>query len=103
MINRKDLRALRRGEIPHIMLPDGYMLKLDDYNKVFLSRGGKKHYYLTDTFLDVLCNKKPINNNMLLFISIVKSIEGIAKRLKKESLTRIKLEKLIEEIKTKYE
>jgi len=103
MINRKDLRALRRGEIPHIILPDGYMLKLDDYNKIFISRGGKKHYYLTDAFLDVLCNKKPINNNMLLFLNIIKNIEGIAKRLKKESLTRIKLEKLIEEIKTKYE
>lgn len=103
MINRKDLKALRRGEIPHIMLPDGYMLKLDDYNKIFISRGGKKHYYLTDTFLEMLVNKKQTNNNMLLFINTIQSIDAIAKRLKKESLTRVKLEKLIEEIRTRYE
>ena len=103
MINRKDLKALRQGIIPYILLPDGYMLKIDDYDKITISRGGKKHYYLTDSFLECLIADKQRNNNMLLFINIIKQIEAIAKRLKKESLTRVKLEKLIEEIRTKYE
>lgn len=103
MINRKDLKDLRSGKLPEILLPDGYILRLDDYNKIFISRGGKRRYYLSDKFLSCLCSRNTDSSNMKLFIFIIKGIEEIAKRLKKESNTRVRLEKLLSEIKNKYE
>jgi len=102
MISRRHLKSLRKGDITQILLPDGYMLKLDDYKKIFISRGGKKKYYMSDKLLNSMCSNKP-SNNMLLLNHVLTSLEDMMKRLKKETITRTRIENLIGEIRHGYE
>ena len=103
MINRKELKMLKSGEIDYIPLPDGYQLSINENNQVYISRGGKKHYYLSDNFLKSMSGHHRNINQIKLIIFIINSIGEIIKRLKKESTTRIKLEELIKQIREKIE
>ena len=103
MINRKDLRDLRSGLIEYILLPDGYILSMNQTKQYYISRGAKKRYFLSEEFINNLCNKRPTSNNMNLIVRVLKQLEEITLRLKKESFTRIKIQKLVEEIRKNYE
>lgn len=98
MISHQELKLLKSGEIEFIPLPEGYRLTANEERQIFISRGGKKKYFLTDDFLKHLYSKKNINQTMTI-IKTIHKIENIIKRLKKESRTRIELENLLESIK----
>lgn len=99
MISRRELRLLKTGDIPYIPLPDGYQLANNEYGQIFLSRGGKKKkYYLTDAFLITLSGNRRDIDQIKLIVNIINSLEGIAKRLRLKSNTRIKIEDLVSDI-----
>lgn len=61
------MKRLKNGEIEQIFLRDRYLLKIDSDRKIFLSRGGKKRYYLTNAFIGSItdeCNEKDRINNI---------------------------------------
>jgi cobalamin biosynthesis Co2+ chelatase CbiK len=102
MISHKELQLLKSGAVEFIPLPDGYQLSMNESNQIFLSRGSKKKYYLTDAFLRCLYSKKNIDQTLILVKTICK-LQSIIKRLKKESITRIELEKLLESVRGGFE
>jgi len=44
-------KQLKNGAVECVYLNDKYMLKVDEDRKVYLSRGGKRKYYLENTFV----------------------------------------------------
>ena len=61
------VKQLKSGEVEKIYLRDGYILKLDPDRKIFISKGGKKRYYLTNAFIDTITcgtNQKDTLNNL---------------------------------------
>lgn len=98
MISKKELKLLKEGRVDYLPLPDGYQLSLDEYNQYYLGRGGKKKYALTKKFVYRLCVGAREPELTLLILKLIKDIDKIARRLKKESITRIKLDKLLLDI-----
>ena len=91
------LKKLKKGEIFCIPLADGYFLRKDEYNQYYLSRGGKKRYYLTYRFLMSLSRNRTFNVVDLKLISIHESILALKNKLRKGSLGRLGLEKILKE------
>lgn len=51
MVDPELFKKLKKGDVQEIKLLGEYILRSNDHNQVYLTRGGKKHYYLTDTFI----------------------------------------------------
>lgn len=93
MLTRDLVKQLKSGEIEKIYLRDGYILKVDPDRKIFISRGGKKRYYLTNSFIDTItcdCNQKDTINN-IYFQESIKMLEELLKNNKLGLKTRYSL------------
>jgi len=51
MLTKDLLKQLKSGKINQVFLLGKYILKADEDGKVFISRGGKRKYYLEDYLL----------------------------------------------------
>ena len=84
MLTRDLVKQLKSGELEKIYLRDGYILKVDPDRKMFISRGGKKRYYLTNAFIDTItcdCNQKDTLNNVY-FQEVMKVLTDMLKNNK---------------------
>jgi hypothetical protein len=98
MISRKEIKLLRSGQIEYIPLRDGYVLSINEYSQFYLSRQGKKKYFVSDKLVYGFCKSHRDPDFILLFIKIIKKLGTLTKKLKKESATRQSIESLILEI-----
>lgn len=97
MINHREFKLLKSGTIDFIPLPDGYQLSINNEGQIFLSRGGKRRYYLSDKFVKSLYCKKQ-TDYVLLLIEILNGLDKVCKRLKPNSINRTELESLIRRV-----
>jgi hypothetical protein len=97
MINHREFKLLKSGAIDFIPLPDGYQLSINCEGQIFLSRGGKRKYYLSDKFVKSLyCRKQ--TDYVLLLIDVINELDKIGKRLKPNSINRTGIESLIKRV-----
>ena len=101
MINRKELTLLKKGLMSFIPLPDGYKLMINGFNQYYITRGGKKKYFLTTRFVYRLCNSSRDPDKIISLTKTLIKLEILANSIKnvrnKETLLNI-----IKEIKEEF-
>ena len=88
LISLKEIRLLKKGELGYIPLKDGYRLEINEFKQVFISRGGKKKYHLTDKLLRNLCSLKgydQVITMIKLLIKVEAELKALQKRIRKDS------------------
>ena len=50
-MNYNEYKELRSNPEMIVNLHDGFILRSNEYRQIFISRGGKKEYFLTDKFI----------------------------------------------------
>lgn len=93
MINKEELNCLKMKVIEFIPLPEGYKLMMNDYNQYFITRGGKKKYFLTKRFILKLCNSGRELNKVINFTRASSKIEELI-----ENTNNVKLKSSLEDI-----
>lgn len=101
MVNRKEVDLLRKSLIDFLPLPDGYRLDMNESKQLYISRGGKRRYFLSNKLVFSLCGDGDNTSYMKTIVETMTSLDRIAKRLKKDSATRVSIENLLLDIRTK--
>lgn len=101
MLDKKLFKKLKEGTLSRIPLKSGYYLSINEYRQVYLSRGGKKKYFLTDSFVSsFMCNQLDEDglDAKTKLINVFCELEDITGSLRKDSKVRTRLENLLEEM-----
>lgn len=98
MINKKEIKLLKSGELDFIPMTDGYMLRVSEQGQIFITRGGKKRYFLSDRFAYSLCHGYRDEDQIKIIVNIITRLEALTKRVNKKSVTYETLKELLDDI-----